>query len=230
MADFTVKMLMVGMLGTNCSILVNEETKEALIVDPGDEADRIVKEMAGMGGRPVAILLTHAHYDHTMAVGDLLRRFPGLPVVAGAKERVMFEDDSLNCPPYGGVPSVVRPNVWVAEGEELAFAGAGLKVLETPGHTGGSICLFLKAREGEKRSLLRLRTGREELGDAGILFAGDTLFYRSYGRTDFPTGSDEAMWASLQKLLTTLPENTLVIPGHGQITMIGYERRVKGIR
>ncbi len=216
MAEFFVKCLQVGLLETNCSLLVNRDTKEAVIFDPGDEADGILAELKG--AEPVAIVLTHAHYDHTMAVGDLLRKRGQVPVIACEKEKRMFEDRSLNCPPYGGVPSVFMPDTWVSEGEVLSFAGAKLRVLETPGHTAGSMCLFLDQP-------VLLGVSGKAVKASSVLFAGDTLFFHSHGRTDFPTGSEFAMWKSLRRILTELPTDTIAIPGHGPLTTIGNERR-----
>ena len=223
MSEFLVKILQVGALGTNCSLLVNRETGEAVIVDPGDEAKRILSELSALGARPTAILLTHAHHDHTMAIEELLELCGPLPVAACEKEREMFEDRSLNCSTHGGRAADFMPDTWLADGDRISYAGARLRVLETPGHTAGSVCFYID----QPATLLYFG---EEIDTSFLLFAGDTLFYRSYGRTDFPTSSEEAMWSSLKRLLTELPEETVVIPGHGQLTLIGYERKVKGIQ
>lgn len=208
MPKFAIKRVAVGMLGTNCCLIKNQETGEVVVLDPGDEADKILAQVEKMGGKVVAILLTHGHYDHTLAIEGLLRAVGKVPVVASEKERPMFEDDALNCTAYGE-PSVFMPDVWVREGDVLPYAGARLRVLLTPGHTAGSVCYYME--------------------ETGVLFAGDTLFCRSYGRTDLPTGDEKAIWESLRRLLTTLPEETLVIPGHGMNTTIRYERKVKGL-
>ena len=218
-----VKRLEVGVLGTNCCLLVNPELGEAVILDPGGEHERILSELSALGAKPVAILLTHAHYDHTMAISKILRKCGSLPIAACEKERAVFEDRSLNCSTHGGVPSVFMPDVWVKEGDVLTYAGADLRVMETPGHTVGSICLYLD------RPVI-LEEEEEKFGVSGLLFSGDTLFYRSFGRTDLPTGNMDDMWSSLMRLMKELPGETVVIPGHGPLTTIGFEKRIKGIR
>ena len=222
MSEFLVKILQVGALGTNCALLINRETGEAVIVDPGDESKRILAELSALGAKPAAILLTHAHHDHTMAIEDLLKQCGQIPVAACIKEREMFEDRSLNCSTHGGRAAEFMPDRWVADGDVLTYAGAALRVLETPGHTAGSVCFYVS-----QPAVLLFYD--EEVETSSLLFAGDTLFYRSYGRTDFPTSSGAAMRSSLRRLLTELPAETLVIPGHGPLTTIGFERKVKGI-
>ena len=201
-----IYLCVVGQLMTNCFLVENEETKEVLIVDPGDGAGKISKTIREKGDRPVAILLTHAHFDHIGAVEELRRRFEGIPVYIGEHETELLKDGSLNNP--FGSSEGITPDYCVKDGEVLQLGGMTMKVLHTPGHTAGSVCYYF---EEEK-----------------ILLAGDTLFFRNYGRTDFETGSEEDMIRSLRRLLTELPEDVQVLPGHDRMTNIGYEKAVKG--
>ncbi len=197
----------VGPIQTNCYLVGNARTNEAVIVDPGDHARLLLDMIKKREAAPAAIYLTHGHYDHILAVGDLLNCYPGLPVVISKKERPMVEDQTLNSG-IGGYDCRIEPTHWAEDGEVLTYAGLSFKVLATPGHTGGSCCYYL---EEEK-----------------LLLSGDTLFYQGYGRCDLPTGSVEEMRTSLERLLTTLPEDVRVLPGHGSETTIGYEKRIEG--
>ena len=194
----------VGELMTNCYIIENEETKEVLIVDPGDNASSIIESIEGREEKPVAILLTHAHSDHIMAVPELRKKYD-LPVYIGEIETALLEDGARNNP--FGSSEGMKADHTVKDGDELTLAGLTMKVIHTPGHTAGSVCYYF---EKEK-----------------VLAAGDTLFYHSYGRTDLPTGSGKAMFFTLKKLLNELPGDVEVLPGHGRGTTIGYEKKVK---
>ena len=181
-------------------------THETLVVDPGASAHKIAGTLMNKGLRPVAILLTHAHNDHFDGVDGLRKRYSDLPVYIGELETDLLADGTLNNP-FGDSEGLTADHT-VRDGQILELAGLTLKVIHTPGHTAGSVCYYF---EQEK-----------------ILVAGDTLFFRSYGRTDLATGSDQDMFDSLAKLLIGLPEDVQVLPGHGRTTTIGYERAVKG--
>lgn len=201
----TIYVCVVGELMTNCYLIVNEETKETLIVDPGGSASKIAGAVKQKDLKPVAILLTHAHNDHFGAVENLKKRYE-IPMYIGELETKLLADGTLNNP-FGDSVGLV-PDHTVKDGQILELAGLKMRVIHTPGHTSGSVCYYF---EEEK-----------------ILVAGDTLFFQSYGRTDLATGSDEAMFRTLEMLLTELPEDVQVLPGHGRTTNIGYEKAVKG--
>ena len=196
----------VGPYAANC--IVASAGGEALVVDPGADPDRIVEALGRGSLRPVAILLTHAHFDHVGAVPALLGRFPGLPVLVGAAD-VPFVGHPLNqCPP--AYPAIARPKELAVLGERLAlpsFASGGafasMQVMETPGHTPGGVCYFFPEEK--------------------LMFSGDTLFAGSAGRTDLPGGDMAKLRESLAKL-AELPDDIRVIPGHGPATTIGRER------
>lgn len=207
MGNLKVSVCVVGSIGTNCYILTNEDKKEVVIVDPGDEAELILAHALSGGEKPAAILLTHGHFDHILAVNEIKEKYPDVTVYAAESEKDLLADPHLN-QGYYDPRAHVTADVWVKEGDVIKAAGLSFTVIETPGHTRGSICFYMK---GEK-----------------LLFAGDTLFYRSWGRTDLPTGSEDDMEFSLARLCTTLPEDVTVLTGHGEMTTIGYEKRVKG--
>lgn len=208
MADMKIYAIQVGEIYTNCYLILNEDTREIIIVDPGDDAERISEKIRELDGRPVAVFLTHGHYDHILAVNDLREAYPAIEVYIGEKDAAMLKEDSLNCTCYG-TRIIVEPDHLVREGSVIDLAGFHCTVMHTPGHTAGSVCYYYE--------------------DQHVLFAGDTLFYRSYGRTDLPTGSNREMVTSLVRLLTELPEDVTVLCGHDRSTTIGYEKKVKGL-
>ena len=208
MADMKIYAIQVGEIYTNCYLILNEDTREIIIVDPGDDAESISEKIRELEGRPVAVFLTHGHYDHILAVNDLREAYPAIEVYIGEKDAAMLKDDSLNCTCYG-TRILVEPDHLVREGTVIDLAGFHCTVMRTPGHTAGSVCYYYE--------------------DQHVLFAGDTLFYRSYGRTDLPTGSNREMVTSLVRLLTELPEDVTVLCGHDRSTTIGYEKKVKGL-
>ena len=176
-----------------------------LIVDPGDNADRIEQKVLEMQGRPVAILLTHGHFDHIGAVDDLRAHFIGVQCYAGEDEKEVLENGSYNLSASFGSGFAVRADHLLKDKETLTLAGFKLQVIETPGHTKGGVCYYLS--------------------EEGVLFSGDTLFRTSVGRTDFPTGSMSQIVRSVQYLTENLPGDTVVYPGHQEITTIAYEQR-----
>ena len=191
-----IKTLMVGPIGTNCYLLCDEDAKACAVVDPGGDAGRVAAAVAETGCAPCAILLTHGHYDHTGAVGELQAKWPEVPVYLNRRD--VYEDAYTQqlFPPLSGD---VRD---YDEGDTVAVGGLTVSVLATPGHSEGSVTL---------------RCG-------GALFCGDTLFAGSCGRTDFPGGSWKAMLASLKRL-SALPGNYTVLPGHGEASTLDQERQ-----
>lgn len=192
----------VGLYEANCSVLWDDPA-QAWIVDPGADSAAILGFMDKRGLKAGVVVLTHGHFDHISAVGEILARFP-VPVVMHAGD-VPFAFSPLNAmPPYR---STKRPASLVTDkkdGDTLTCGGLTAKLLHTPGHTPGGWCLHF---ESEK-----------------VLVAGDTLFAGSVGRTDLPGGSQEALDASLKRL-KALPDDTRVICGHGPQTTIGAEKR-----
>ena len=190
--------IQVGGFEVNCSIL--SENGNAWIFDPGQEGDRIVKLLRERGLSPQAILLTHAHFDHSGAIPALQAAYPNLPVYVHDNDLKVIGHPLNQLPPE--YPPIGQPKNLTSL-ESLVNLD-GLEILETPGHTPGGVCYYFKQEK--------------------LLFAGDTLFAGSVGRTDLPGGDMATLMASLQKL-TALPYDTVVIPGHGMFTTIGDEKR-----
>jgi glyoxylase-like metal-dependent hydrolase (beta-lactamase superfamily II) len=179
---------------------------ECWIIDPGEEPGPLLRFLREHPLRPSAILLTHAHADHIAGLDQVRAVFPNIPVLAHAAERDWFEDPQSNLSYFMGEPiSVSPPTGTLSPGQKLRLGGAEFTVLETPGHSPGSVTLHCPA--------------------AKLALVGDALFRDSIGRTDFP-GSDHAtLMRSLHKVLMKLPDDTTVFSGHGPATTIGRERR-----
>ena len=199
--------IQVGTFEVNCTIL--SENGKAWIVDPGSEADRIIDLLSRKGLEPAAVLLTHAHFDHIGGLPGLRKAFPDLPVRVHEKDRAMIGHHLNQLP----------PDYPLVEGlgglEGLGSLGGleGLEVIETPGHTPGGVCYYFP----------NFRTSPTS-APSPLLLSGDTLFAGSVGRTDLPGGDMATLMRSLEKL-TALPDDTLVIPGHGPHTTIAAEKR-----
>ena len=201
---YSLNMIKVGLLEENCYMLMNNETKEMIIVDPGAEPGNIISAIEEAGGKPAAVLITHCHHDHIQALVEIKDRYPGIKVIIGKNEEKLMNMDTGYW--FGKPVSIIgEPDVWAAEGDRLELIGTEAKVLETPGHTCGSVCYYFP---GEN-----------------MLFTGDTLFKGTCGRTDFATGSTEQMMNSLARLACEFDDDTVVLPGHEDTTTIGYERK-----
>ena len=207
MGQVKVGCLKVGFNRTNCYIFFDEDTKEAVIVDPGENADFIQEQVSEIGVTPLAILLTHAHYDHIGAVTAIKEAY-NIPIYVHEEDVPMLSDRMKNL--GNVVVNLSEDDVILKGGEELDIAGIKIKVFHTPGHTRGCVCYYLE--------------------EEGILFSGDTMFRYSWGRTDFPGGSEREIMDSIRSKLLPLPEETVVFPGHEGATRISDERRVHGYK
>ena len=193
----------VGPYEVNCSIL--SDCGKAWIVDPGQEAERIADLLTRKGLEPAAILLTHAHFDHIGGIPGLLAKIPGLPVFIGELDEPVLVHPMNQMPP--DYPAVKKPTglrAIPANERSTTLEGLDVEIVQTPGHTPGGVCYYFPNER--------------------LLLSGDTLFAGSVGRTDLPGGDMPTLIASLKRL-TTLPDDTLVIPGHGPHTTIGAETR-----
>lgn len=204
-----VKVMVIGALGTNCYLIADGEGDEgcALVIDPAGGADAVIAEL---GGRALEyVVCTHNHFDHTGAVAELARR-TGARVVASVQDSERIETGQKGS--FAGIEYDIEPaavDVKVKDGDVICLGSLKLKVIHTPGHTKGGICLYLPGNE-EK---------------FGMLFAGDTLFHGCTGRIDLEGGNGYEMRGSLRTKIAPLPNETVVYPGHGGFTTIGAERR-----
>ena len=189
----------------NCYLVADEESGEALVVDPGGELDRIERGLADRQLRPTAIVLTHGHIDHVGVAAQAQRRL-GVPLLAHADEREWLEALPVQAAMFG-LPEVEIPKVdrCLADGEELPLGRQRARVIHTPGHSPGGICLFFP--------------------EARVLLTGDTLFARSIGRTDLPGGNLPALLRSIRERLFPLGDDVAFYPGHGPNGTLGEERR-----
>lgn len=189
----------VGMLQVNCYVVWAPPSTQAAIIDPGDDASEILAFLERESLTVGAVLLTHAHVDHIRGVPELVKA-TGAPVYVHTDDRPLYSSLDNALPPW--VPAAVglpEPAVEVPHIDGLAF-----DVLHTPGHTRGGVCYYF--------------------ADDGIMISGDTLFASSIGRTDLPGGDMATLMASLQRIVTDVPGDTVVYPGHGPSTTIGRER------
>ncbi|MBZ5696431.1 MAG: MBL fold metallo-hydrolase [Acidobacteriia bacterium] len=210
------EVLPVGMLQCNCSILGDPTTGEAIVVDPGDEVERIIEILHRHKLKVLAIVSTHTHIDH---VGGLaaLHRATGAPVLIHEADLGLYKTLDMQAQWLGiPTPETVKIRDFVKEGDTLRWGGFAARVLHTPGHTEGSISLVVEP--GATTHAHKVQPA------AALLLAGDTLFQGSIGRTDLPGGSFPKIMRSLHEKLMALPDEMIVYPGHGDLTTIGEER------
>jgi glyoxylase-like metal-dependent hydrolase (beta-lactamase superfamily II) len=199
------EILPVGMLACNCSIVGDEGTGEAIVIDPGDEIERVQEVLARHKLRPKYIVATHAHIDHVGGLADL-KRATGAAVLMHAGDLPLYRNLALQAEWLGVLPpGVVSVDQFLKEGDTLSVGPYVFEVLHTPGHSPGSLSLHLS-------------------GNQQKLFSGDTLFQGSIGRTDLWGGSFDQILRSIHERLLIFPDETPVFPGHGPATVIGDER------
>ncbi len=221
-----VRTIPVGPLQCNCTIIADLEAGEAIVVDPGDEADRILLALAETKCRAVALLHTHGHFDHIGGTAGV-KRATGAAIRIHDGDRPLY--DSLpDQASYFGLDAqpTIPPDGGFEDGETIAVGRFRLEAIHTPGHTPGSTC-FLLTPTGVGRDLTPFGVGRDltPFGDqTPILFSGDTLFRRSIGRTDLWGGDTPTILASIREKLFPLPPELRVVCGHGPDTTIGEER------
>ncbi|MFH1561821.1 MAG: MBL fold metallo-hydrolase [Nitrospirota bacterium] len=193
--------LIVGSIASNCYIL--SEKDEAIIIDPGGDAQLILNKLNELRAKPIYIVNTHGHSDHILA-NDEIKEATGAKILIHKNDARMLTDAFLNLSAFIEQPIVCQnADKLLEDGEDIKTTNLTLKVIHTPGHTQGGICL---------------------VGD-GFVFTGDTLFESGIGRTDFPGGSYKTLINSITRRLLTLPDEFIIYPGHGDISTIGTERQ-----
>lgn len=198
-----IEKCVVGVMATNCYLLINETSKETVIIDPGAQLNIIKSKINNMELKPIAILLTHGHFDHIMVAKELSNEF-AIDIHIARPEASVLSDSSLNCSNLVRQNFTLDADVLLDNNEIITLADMDIKVLYTPGHTHGGACYYIEDQE--------------------VLFSGDTLFFESVGRTDFPTGDIRSLLRSISTQLLTLSESVKVYPGHSEETTIGHER------
>ncbi len=198
-----IRQLPLGQLQTNCYIAGCEETRKAVVIDPGDEAGRILSELDHLALEVVYILNTHAHFDHIGANAAMVKA-TGAPLAVHELDLPLLRERG-GAKLYGlEIPASPEPDLLLAEGTVISFGKLSLRTLFTPGHTPGHVSFY----------------------DEGVVFDGDVLFAGGLGRTDLPGGSQKDLMESIEKKLMVLPDETVVYSGHGPTTTIGQERDV----
>lgn len=198
-----VERFLTGILSTNCYVAWNEQTKEAVIVDPAAYSKKLAEFLREEGLKPQAVLLTHGHFDHIMGLDALLEEYP-VPVYVHEAEKGLIVDPKTNLSLTYTNGYVFEDATYVTDGQKITVAGVTFEVLFTPGHTSGGCCYYAETEN--------------------MLFSGDTLFRCSVGRSDLPTGDETTLIRSIKEKLLVLPENTVVYPGHMAATTIQTEK------
>ncbi|MFG0243177.1 MAG: MBL fold metallo-hydrolase [Phycisphaerales bacterium JB054] len=194
-----------GPFETNCYVVGVEGSEACWIVDAGYEPEELIEGVREAGLTPRALILTHAHADHIAGVREVLEAFPGTPVWMHEAEREWMKDPQLNLSANIGLAvTAPPPDATLGHGQDLELEGTRWRVFHTPGHSPGGITLYC--------------------ADAGVALVGDSLFAGSIGRTDFAGSSHETLLASIREHLYTLPDATVVLPGHGPQTRVGQEK------
>ena len=197
-----LKRITVGYLQVNCYLAKCSQTGEGIVIDPGADIDNIAEGIKKFGMKPVAVVLTHCHFDHAEQVPEVCKRY-SVPLIYHEQERETALDPAKNLTArYSREDLSLKADRLVNQGDQICFGKESFFVLHTPGHTPGSLCLYAP----------------------GILISGDTLFRQNMGRSDFPGGDEAALARSIQEKLFVLPAETEVLPGHNKPSVIGFER------
>jgi glyoxylase-like metal-dependent hydrolase (beta-lactamase superfamily II) len=194
--------IVVGALETNCYLVYCKETKDCAVVDPGAEPEKIIHTVAELGLNPVVLINTHGHIDHVGANKDIAEKY-GIPLCIHSSDSHMLDNILVSAMgPLLGAKKSPKPSRFLEEGEIIAIGNSHLEVIHTPGHSPGSVSLK---------------------GDS-FLLSGDLLFCGGVGRTDLPGGSWKVLEDSIRNKVFVLPDDTIVLPGHGPSTSVGQEK------
>lgn len=197
-----VMVLTVGQVYTNCYIVNQEGNEKCIVIDPGDEAEKIASYIRKRNLTCEGILLTHGHFDHITGVNEL-RSLVGGKIYAHEAEKDLLEDPMLNASGMVGYEAAIQADVLLRDRQKLEIADMTFEVIHTPGHTKGGCCFYAKEEK--------------------VLFSGDTIFMESIGRTDLPTGNGQELLDSVRNKVLTLPDDVTIYSGHGPKTNVAYE-------
>ena len=198
------EILPVGPLQCNCSVIGDEASREAMVIDPGDDVEAVLAIIRKHNLALKQIVVTHAHIDHVGGASKL-RKLTGAPILLNQNDHALLKMIDVQASWIGmASPGKIEIDQSIAQADQLRAGALTAEVIHTPGHTEGSVCLYFPAHQK--------------------LIAGDTLFAGSIGRTDLPGGSFEKIISSLHEKILALPDETIVVPGHGPQTTIGAER------
>ncbi|MCO4793251.1 MAG: MBL fold metallo-hydrolase [Bacteriovoracaceae bacterium] len=209
--DIKIETFPMGSFACNCSFIYSEKTREAIIIDPGNDGDTLMKEIESRNLIVKKLLHTHAHFDH-IGCSKEIKKKTGAEIHLHKKDGMLYTALPAQAMMFGQAPLLAgKVDKWIEDEEEYSLEDSGLKnfmkSLHTPGHTEGSCCFYT------------------EIQDEPLLFSGDTLFNQSIGRTDLPGGSFDVIKSSIENRLYTLPDETKVITGHGPTTRIYEEKK-----
>lgn len=236
-----VETFAIGTLGCNCSLLYERDSRRAIVIDPGDDSEALLQAVGDRGLQVTQLLHTHAHFDH-IGGSDAVKRSLGVPILLHRDDEELYRRLQEQGLLFGiPVPPPGEVDQFIEEGFEVALGGRKLlTTIHTPGHSPGSCCFYMEAAWSTEAA----RPPRDEnsdedrvTGSAGgpppsgqvtgepLLFAGDTLFRQSVGRTDLPGGDASALFRSIKQRLLELPGESYVVPGHGEHTTLHAEQR-----
>ena len=204
MGEIKIGRMVLGSVGTNCYFVYDTARMEAVVFDPADYGAEVYHKLENNGLKVAVIFLTHGHFDHILGVAKL-KQLSHAEIYASKAEEELLSDEELNCSAQIGRIATVTADHLLEDQETVEIAGMKIKMIATPGHTGGSCCFYIE--------------------DTGMLLSGDTLFEGSVGRTDLPTGSMSELVRSVKEKLFILPDDTVVYPGHGDQTTIVSEKK-----